>query len=75
MTMSGIYSGVQATIKVLNPLIEYVIPYAIHFLNLVRSCVADSYDGALAYIPSSNNASFFFRQIDGTSVMSRVGIL
>ncbi|XP_060846161.1 zinc finger MYM-type protein 1-like [Rhopalosiphum padi] len=39
--MSGIYSGLQARIKELNPLIEYV-PCSAHSLNLVGSCAADS---------------------------------
>ncbi|XP_025192614.1 uncharacterized protein LOC112592676 [Melanaphis sacchari] len=54
--MSGIYSGLQARIKELNPLIEYV-PCSAHSLNLVGSCAADSYghDDACKSLNSSWN--------------------
>ncbi|XP_053594426.1 uncharacterized protein LOC128667613 [Microplitis demolitor] len=39
--MSGIYSGVQARIKTLNPLADYA-PCAAHSLNLVGTCAAES---------------------------------
>ncbi|KAL1447997.1 hypothetical protein WDU94_012375 [Cyamophila willieti] len=39
--MSGVYSGVQARIKQLSPLAEYV-PCSAHSLNLIGSCAAES---------------------------------
>lgn len=41
LNVSGVYSGVQARIKELSPLAEYV-PCAAHSLNLVGSCAAES---------------------------------
>ncbi|KAG8177468.1 hypothetical protein JTE90_008652 [Oedothorax gibbosus] len=39
--MSGVYIGVQARIKELNPLAEYA-PCSAHSLNLIGSCAAES---------------------------------
>lgn len=41
--MSGIYSGVQARIKTIKSLAEYV-PCAVHSLNLIGACAAESVD-------------------------------
>lgn len=46
--MSGIYSGVQARIKQLSPLAEYV-PCSAHSLNLVGSCAAESCKEAVSF--------------------------
>lgn len=37
--MSGVYLGVQARIKLVTPLADFV-PRSAHSLNLIRSCVA-----------------------------------
>ena len=57
--MSGIYSGLQARIKELNPLIEYV-PCSAHSLNLVGSCAADSCDDTLSYFSLLQTVYNFF---------------
>uniref|UniRef100_A0A2S2NB80 Zinc finger MYM-type protein 1 n=1 Tax=Schizaphis graminum TaxID=13262 RepID=A0A2S2NB80_SCHGA len=57
--MSGIYSGLQARIKELNPLIEYV-PCSAHSLNLVGSCAADSCDDTLTYFSLLQTVYNFF---------------
>lgn len=57
--MSGIYSGLQARIKELNPLIEYV-PCSAHSLNLVGSCSADSCDDTLTYFSLLQTVYNFF---------------
>lgn len=64
--MSGIYSGVQARIKQLSPLAEYV-PCAAHSLNLVGSCAAESCIEAVSFFGLLQELYNFLvlRHIDG----------
>lgn len=47
-TMSGIYSGLQARIKNVNPLAEYA-PCSAHSLNLVGTCSAECCPEAISF--------------------------
>ena len=46
--MSGIYTGLQARIRSINPL-AYFVPCATHSLNLVGACAAGSCVAAVSY--------------------------
>lgn len=57
--MSGLYSGVQARIKSINPLAEYV-PCAAHSLNLVGTCAAESVTEAVDFFSTLQELYNFF---------------
>ena len=57
--LSGKYTGVQARLKALNPLIHY-ITWSTHSLNLIGSCAAESYINAASYFGFLQNFSKFF---------------
>ena len=46
--MSGVYSGLQARIKQVNPLVVFV-PCSAHSLNLVGSCAAECCEAAISF--------------------------
>lgn len=66
--MSGIYSGLQARIKTINPLADYV-PCAAHSLNLVGTCAAESVSEAVDFFSPCKNFIIFLQylHIVGTS--------
>lgn len=57
--MSGIYSGLQARIKSINPLADYV-PCAAHSLNLVGSCAAETVTEAVDFFSTLQELYNFF---------------
>ena len=57
--LSGRYSGVQARLKVLNPLIHY-IPCSAHSLNLVGSCAVESCNNSTSFFGFIQNFCNFF---------------
>ena len=57
--MSGLYSGLQARVKVVNPLVEYV-PCAAHTLNLVGKCAVESCPGAIHFFAVLKHLYTFF---------------
>lgn len=57
--MSGIYSGLQARIKTINPLADYV-PCAAHSLNLVGTCAAESVPEAVNFFFTLQELYNFF---------------
>jgi hypothetical protein len=57
--MSGIYSGLQARIKEINPLAHFV-PCAAHSLNLVGTCAAESCPNAVSYFGFVQSLYNFF---------------
>lgn len=65
--MSGIYSGLQAGIKEINPLAEY-IPCAAHSFNLIGVSAAKSNGVAVDFFGFLQETIFFLHQlIDGMS--------
>ena len=57
--MSGIYSGLQARIKTINPLADYV-HCAAHSLNLVGSCAVESVTEAVDFFSTLQELYNFF---------------
>ncbi|CAG9822955.1 unnamed protein product [Phaedon cochleariae] len=57
--MSGVYTGVQARIKEVNPLAQYV-PCSAHSLNLVGTCAAESCPEAVNYFSLLQELYNFF---------------
>jgi hypothetical protein len=57
--MSGVYSGLQARIKEMNPLAVY-IPCAAHSLNLIGSCAAECSPEAASFFLSLQHIQTFF---------------
>ena len=57
--LSGRYSGVQARLKALNPLIHY-IPCSAHTLNLVGSCAVESCNNSTSFFGFIQNFYNFF---------------
>ena len=57
--MSGVYSGLQARIKQVNPLIDFV-PCSAHSLNLVGSCAAESCQAAVSFFGILQSLYNFF---------------
>ena len=57
--LSGKYTGVQAKLKALNPLIHY-IPFSAHLLNLIGSCAAESCMNAVLFFGFLQNFYKFF---------------
>jgi len=57
--MSGIYSGVQARIKQVSPLADFV-PCSVHSLNLVEFCAANCYKEANDFFLFIQNIFVFF---------------
>ena len=57
--MSGAYSGLQARIKAVNPLAEFV-PCAAHSLNLVGTCAAESCAAAVHFFSILQGVYNFF---------------
>ena len=57
--MSGLNSGLQARVKVVNPLVEYV-PCAAHTLNLVGKCAVESCPGAIHFFAVLKHLYTFF---------------
>ena len=59
VNMSGVYSGLQARIKEINPLAVY-IPCAAHSLNLVGSCAAECCPEATSFFLLLQHIHTFF---------------
>ena len=57
--LSGKYTGVQASLKALNPLIYY-IPCSAHSLNLIGLCAAESCINAVSFFGFLENFYKFF---------------
>ncbi|XP_071578286.1 zinc finger MYM-type protein 1-like [Temnothorax nylanderi] len=57
--MSGIYTGLQARLKRLNPLADYV-PCAAHSLNLVGACAAECVTEAASFFSTLQSLYTFF---------------
>ena len=56
--LSGKYTGGQARLKALNPVIHY-IPCSAHLLNLIGSCAAESCINAVSFFGFQNFYKFF----------------
>jgi len=59
MNMSGQYSGLQARIKEINPLAEY-IPCSAHSLNLIGTCAASCCKNACNFFNLLKSIYTFF---------------
>lgn len=57
--MAGIYTGLQARIKSINPLAHFV-PCAAHSLNLVGACAAESCLNAVSFFGFVQSLYNFF---------------